>query len=263
MATEPLRPAAPGITIAITNWNHELLLPRAVDSALAGVRALADWEIAAEVLVVDDRSRDGSATLLRQLEALYYRQGLRLHLSTERHGVGAKRNVALRLATYRYIIYLDGDNELAPDVLPLFYRAMIDTRAALVYGNLLAHRPDGDILISNESVQGRLFHTPYIDMCALWDRLQFDDVGGMEEDQAIPEDLEMILHLVASGRRLVFVPVIFGHHYHYPGSWTSTIAQENPAYQPYLQRVFDQLGRREQNETNSQLLRYHPDLGYL
>lgn len=260
---EPLRMPPAGLTIAITSWNHELLLPRAIASALAGVQALADCQIPAEVLVVDDRSRDGSATLLRQLEALYYGQGLRLLMHEQRQGVTTARNHALAQAAYRHLVYVDSDNELSAYALPLLYRAIVDTGAAMVYGNLIAHHTDGPIVVSNESVQGRIFDDTYIDMCALWDRTQLADLGGFEEGQAIPEDLELILHLITNGRRLVFVPVVLGYHYQYPGSWISTLRRQNPDYIRQIQRVFDQLGRRAQSHANSLYLRYHPDLGYL
>ena len=69
--------AQAGVTIAIPNWNHEILLPRSIASALRAVDLLRNEGVPAEVLVIDDASRDGSQTLLRQLEALYSKAGLR------------------------------------------------------------------------------------------------------------------------------------------------------------------------------------------
>ncbi|MCB0023235.1 MAG: glycosyltransferase [Caldilinea sp.] len=263
MASEWWRSAPAGVTIAIANWNHELLLARAVASALAGIHALAELAIPGEVLVIDDHSRDGSVTLLRQLEALYYGDGLRVLLHEQRNGITVTRNHALRQATYRYIVYLDADNELSPAALPVLFRSIIDTKAAAAFGNLIAHRPDGPAMLSNESVHGRIFMDSHIDMCALWDRLQLADKGGFEEGLTVPEDLELVLHLVTAGCRLVFVPVVFGYHYHYASSWHNTVAVENPDYLQHLARVFDQLDLRRQVHANSQYLRYHPDLGYL
>ena len=57
-----------GLTVAIPNWNHELLLARSVGSALRAVRLLRSRGVGADVLVVDDASRDGSTVLLRQME---------------------------------------------------------------------------------------------------------------------------------------------------------------------------------------------------
>ena len=57
--------AQAGVTIAIPNWNHEILLPRSIASALRAVDLLRNEGVPAEVLVIDDASRDGSQTLLR------------------------------------------------------------------------------------------------------------------------------------------------------------------------------------------------------
>lgn len=242
-----------GVTIAVVDGGRGL--PRAVDSALAGVRALADRAIPAEVLVVGDRSDHGQV-LLQQLEALYYDQGLRLFLREERPDAGAARTVALRLAAYRYIVYLGGSDELAPDALPLFYRAMRDTHAALVCGNLIVHRPDGISLINTDNVLPRLSQQPEtIDICALWDRLQLDDAGGLGNGQAISEAAE-------KQQRLVFVPVVFGHHYQDAHKAEASV-HEQGAHLSHPQHVFDQADQRQQNEPKSRFLRYHPDLGYL
>jgi hypothetical protein len=250
-----------GVTIAIVDGGRGL--PRAVDSALAGVRALADWGIPAEVLAMGHRADHGQVLLLQQLEALYYRQGLRLFLREERTDAGAACTLALRLATYRYAVCLGGSDELAPDALPLFYRAMRDTQATLVCGNLIVHRPDGVILINHDNVLPRLSQQPGTsDICALWDRLQLDDAGGLESDRAMPETVEQIVRLVASDRRLVFVPVVFGHHYA-DSSRAEARVHEQGANLSHPQRIFGPGDQRRQNEPKSQFLRYHPDLGYL
>jgi hypothetical protein len=250
------RSAPPGVTIAIANWNHELLLPRSVKSALVAARALRDGAVAADVLVIDDGSRDGSRALLLQLEALYFDGGLRARFLPDRRGVGAVRNAALGMGTYRHLVFLDADNELVAENLPLFYRAALDTRAAAVYGNMLARLSDGMTLISNESAHELLFERSHIDMCAMFDRLQVVDAGGFDETPELAEDYELYLHLVAGGRRLVFVPAVFGVYHQYPGS-------RNERARGPDARVFNQLGVRGRMHLNGARLRYHPDVGYL
>ena len=49
-----VRGSAGGLTVAVPNWNHELLLPRSVGSALRGVAALRAAGVPAEVLVIDE-----------------------------------------------------------------------------------------------------------------------------------------------------------------------------------------------------------------
>src|SRR5262245_39842065 len=119
--------AQAGVTIAIPNWNHELLLPRSIGSALRAIDLLRSEGVPAEVLVIDDGSRDGSQTLLRQLEALYYQDGLRCLAFQANAGLAASRNQTLNHARYRYLAFLDADNELIPENLPLFVKTLEQT----------------------------------------------------------------------------------------------------------------------------------------
>ncbi len=258
-----------GVTIAIPNWNHEYLLSRSIGSALRAVKDLRGHQVPAEVLVIDDHSRDGSLTLLRQLEALYFNDGLRVLALTRNCGLPVVRNYALLNSTYRYIAFMDADNEIVPENLYHFYRAIIQTRAAVVYGNLIweGRDPDDTSLISNESFQFRMFAKNYIDAFALVDRLQVLDAGGYLDNVEVRayEDWELYLHLAASGRRIVFVPLVFGFYHAVPGSMIEE-ANDNDGAQPtyaYMRRVFDQLDVRGRLTLNTRHLRYHPDIGYL
>src|SRR5262249_4137154 len=115
-----LRLPSAGVTFAIPNWNHEWFLPRSIRSALMAVAELKRHGIPGEVLVIDDQSRDGSRTLLRQLEALYYEHGLRASYLPGNRGLPAVRNQALLKANHRYIVFLDADNEIILDNLLQF-----------------------------------------------------------------------------------------------------------------------------------------------
>lgn len=266
-----LRNPPNGITIAIPNWNHEFVLGRSVGSVLRAAALLRAADVPAEVLVLDDASRDGSTTLLRQLEALYFEDGLRVLLRVENSGApAAVRNQALFEARYRYILFLDADNEVLPENLPLLYRSILDTNAALVYGSLiLVHAESGEAqhLLSAESFQDRILDDNYIDTLALVDRMQLLDANGLLSDARMAgrEDWELNLHLAFSGRRLVFVPVVAGYYYTMPHS---LITEKMPpeVWQRqlgYVRRAFNQLDLRRGHLLNTRHLRYHPDLGYI
>jgi succinoglycan biosynthesis protein ExoO len=256
-----------GVTIAIPNWNHEMVLARAVGSALEAASALRANGIAAEVLVIDDGSRDGSPTLLRQLEALYYLDGLRVVALLRNVGLGAVRNLALAKASFRYIVFLDADNELVADNLSLFYRAIIETGAAAVYGNLLKRAETGSdgSVMSNESFQFRVFSSNYIDAFALFDGDQLRELGGYSEDQRIcaREDWELYLHLASNGRLVLFVPALLGYYHDTPNSMIKQAAEHHGAQAGYLRRAFDQFGWRRYLPLNTLHKQYHPDVGYL
>lgn len=253
-----------GVTIAIPNWNHELLLARSISSALAAVRILRSEGIAAETLVIDDSSRDGSLTLLRQLEALYYADGLRVLARTDNGGLAAARNLALEQARHRYIVFMDADNELVPETMPLFHRSLIETGAAMAYGNLIVCQvTSGNAcgILNNESFQHRMFQGNYIDAFAMVDRLQLLDVDSFSASIPALEDYEMWLHLACNGRRLIFVPLVFGYYYLMPNSMI--VQHDNKASQARVKRVFDQAGLRAYLPLPSLHLRYHPATGYV
>jgi glycosyltransferase involved in cell wall biosynthesis len=263
-----LRDPPRGLTIVIPNWNHEYVLPRAILSALNAVRLLSELQIPAEVLVIDDQSRDGSLTLLRQLEALYYNAGLRVLALPRNSDVVYVRNLALLKATYRHILFMDADNELLSSNINTFYRAIVETQAAMVYGNLLYRDQTGKVsmIINNESFQDRIISRNYIDTFALYDRVQIFDSGGYTEDFQMPahEDWELVLHLAAAGRKLVFVPVVFGIYHELEQSRVRAAGEDDvKKMTEHLQRVFDQLRIRDVQPLKTRQLRYHPDTGYI
>ena len=256
-----------GVTIAIPNWNHEFFLPRSIRSALEAVRHLQANGIKAEVLVVDDGSRDGSLTLLRTLEAIYYGAGMRVHVHQANGGLAASRNTALLQARYRQIVFMDADNEIFGVNLPMFSRAMKDTQAAAVYGSLLIreanHRPAWGIC-SNEKFQNKIFNDNFIDAFALFDRIQLLDVAGYTTALAAHEDWEMWLHLATSGRKIVFVPLAFGYYYQVENSMIRSMPHDQIVQlRLRSRRMFNQTSFREYCTTNSNHLCYLPEIGYL
>ena len=257
--------AQAGVTIAIPNWNHEILLPRSIASALRAMDLLRKKGMPAEVLVIDDASRDGSQTLLRQLEALYSKDGLRCLCFGVNAGSAASRNQTLNHARYRYLAFLDADNELIPENLPLFLDTLQQTQAAVAYGNLLVRTSTADyahFVLSNESIQKKLFQGNYVDTFSVWDRAQLLDVGGYDASCYFLEDYEMWLHLASNGRRIVFVPAVLGYYYLLPSQKSSDLPKQEIAKARIL-RIFNQVKVREFLQMNTCHLRYHPALGYI
>lgn len=263
--TWPVEAALEGVTIAIPNWNHEYFLPRSINSALCSLKALAHHGVAGEVLVIDDCSRDGSLTLLRQFEALHFDDGLRVCALSKNGGLGAARNQALQSARFRYMAFLDADNELTPENLYHFYRAIKQTESVAVFGNLICPTEGGMRLLSNQSFQTRIFSGNYIDACALFDRVQTTDRGGYQTGQLLHghDDWELYLHMASQGRRIVFVPLVFGIYYDLPNSLIKEATQRGYEVVARVHRMFNQLEIRDRMPHNTRHLRYHPDIGYL
>lgn len=93
---------APLVSIVITSFEQGALLDEAIRSALAQTHQPV------EILVVDDGSRDGSASVARRYPSV------RL-IEQANGGVSAARNTGTAAATGDYVVFLDGDDRLAAD----------------------------------------------------------------------------------------------------------------------------------------------------
>jgi glycosyltransferase involved in cell wall biosynthesis len=99
------------ISVIIPLYNKAAFIRRALESVFAQTHP------AAEIVVVDDGSSDGSGKMVRQFQD--YR--LRL-LSQHNQGVSAARNRGTRAATQPMLAFLDADDEWMPDHLSTLAR---------------------------------------------------------------------------------------------------------------------------------------------
>lgn len=251
-----------GISICIPNWNHRSYLCRSVRSALDAARELAGHGIDCEVLVLDDCSRDGSQRLLLRLAMMDTTGCLHAITSQPNQGLGPMRNLSLAEARYRWICFLDADNDLVPENLVHFYRAAQETGAAMVYGNIIVKTagPEGDVLdlISNDVIHEGLLQKNYIDAMAVIDAEQVFAVGGYPLSRTTAEDWEIVLHLVAEDRQVVFLPLLLGHWYLQPNSLGS---ERGAIDHPHIYRTYNQ--RQAGLPDGFQPRMYHPEVGYL
>ncbi len=171
----------------------------------------------------------------------------------------------MALARYRYIAFVDADNEIVPENLPTFLTALKQTNAAGAYGTLLIRTvtaPAAHAAVSHESFQNRMFDGNYIDACAAFDRSQLVELGGYLHQRW--EDYEVWLRLATAGRKILFVPLVFGYYYILPGSMTIDPAENAHihAVQSRMKRIYNQMNARNELPLNARHCRYHPSLGY-
>ncbi|NPB07013.1 MAG: glycosyltransferase family 2 protein [Aquificae bacterium] len=100
------------LTVLIRTRNEKENLPRVINS----VRSLAD-----EILVLDDRSTDGTPELARRL-------GARVVTDEEGLPLGEKVNLGARLAKNEWVLLLDADEELSPALREAIRRELKNPR---------------------------------------------------------------------------------------------------------------------------------------
>ena len=107
--------------------NVEEYLQECVDSLLA--QTFDDFE----VILVDDGSTDGSPKIAKR----FARRDPRFrYIRTDNQGLGAARNVGVRMATSEFLAFLDSDDALPGDSYEYMIRTLEETGSDFVVGSM-------------------------------------------------------------------------------------------------------------------------------
>ena len=129
----------PKISVIVPVYNTEKYLHRCIDSVLA--QTYKDFEL----LLIDDGSKDSSGAICDEYAARDSRVKV---FHKEYGGVSSARNAGLAIASGDWIMHLDGDDWIAPDIQERLIRKGEDTGADIVMGDFLFAYSDRDILYS-------------------------------------------------------------------------------------------------------------------
>jgi teichuronic acid biosynthesis glycosyltransferase TuaG len=184
------------VAVIMPCHNGERTLRQAVESVLA--QTFTDWEL----VIVDDGSTDGSASIIEQMAAAEPR--IRLLRNTTPSGAAAARNRALRETYARYVAFLDSDDAWLPDKLQVQLRAMQDSGAALACSSYDVMDGDGKITGTVHADSGKLtYHQAlgYNPIGCLTVVLDRSLCGAVQFDPTLPrsEDYQLWLSILRQG----------------------------------------------------------------
>lgn len=114
--------------------NAEKYISDAISSVIA--QSVTDWEL----LVIDDRSTDGTAAIARGFSNADSR--IRVYSNDENIGVAATRNRGISLARGEWIAFLDSDDLWRPQKLARQLEKAASTGAELIYTSYSIFRDD-------------------------------------------------------------------------------------------------------------------------
>lgn len=120
------------LSLVVTTFNRAHLLKRTLGS-IAALERPSDFK--AEVLVVDNNSRDATAATLAAIAARWSGLPLRLCLES-RQGLSHARNRGAAEARGQWVAYMDDDQMIAPDYLVEFRRALRGPQAEIIGGRI-------------------------------------------------------------------------------------------------------------------------------
>lgn len=118
----------PLFTVIIPTYNRQNLLPRAIRSVFA--QTCQDFEL----IITDDGSEDQTEDIVKEFINKYKNIKYLFH---EHVGVGASKNMAIKIATGKYVTFLGDDDEYLPQHLE-FRRRVIeqDKNIEFIYGGI-------------------------------------------------------------------------------------------------------------------------------
>lgn len=141
----------PKFSIIIPVYNAEKYLKECIDSVLC--QTFKNFE----VLCINDGSTDNSLNILND----YANKDCRIKVTTQNNaGQGAARNLAIKLAQGDYVIFIDNDDLIEPDLLEMVNVKIIKTNADIVeynYNNYYVDKekliPDNRFIIHDIDIQ--------------------------------------------------------------------------------------------------------------
>lgn len=136
------------ISIIIPIYNVEKYLTVCIDSLMS------QGDLRMEIILVNDGSTDLSGEIADE----YAKKEERIKvIHQENGGASAARNTGLDIASGEYIAFLDSDDWIKEESLPLLYHEAVKHHADVVMGNIWLCHQDGNMdkpfkCISNESI---------------------------------------------------------------------------------------------------------------
>lgn len=167
---------------------------------------------ALEIILVDDGSRDGTRALIGELTAANPAHRIR-SVFQDNAGVGAARNRGVAMARGRYILPVDADDRIAPDMAAVC-AARLDADPAI--GVVYTDREEfGDVTAVWQAGRFELARLKYFNQlsyCALYRKTVWQSVGGYRTNVDGFDDWDFWIAAAALGVRGQHQPGAFLKH---------------------------------------------------
>jgi len=183
---------APKVTVYIPAHNYGKYLDRSIGSVLT--QTMTDWEL----IVIDDGSTDDT-----QVQLAKFRSHPKIRLvEQENRGLNVSNNIAIRLATGRYVMRLDADDYLDENILTVL-SSVLDSKpdVGLVYPDyyIVNDREEVVEIIRRKKVgeEDEILDLPAHGACTMVRRDLLLAAGGYSEDFTCQDGYDLWLKMTA------------------------------------------------------------------
>ncbi len=196
------------VTVIIPAFNEERVIVRTIETVLA-----SDG-VTVEVVVVDDGSSDGTASLVER--AFAHDPRVRC-LRLENGGKARALNCGFRLASHEIVVALDADTIFLPDTIARLIPELADRRVAAVAGRAVVGNPRGFVgrcqaleYVCGQAIERRAWAALGVvsvvpGAVGAWRRDAVLAVGGFARD-TLAEDSDLTLALQVAGWHVAYAP---------------------------------------------------------
>ena len=181
---------SPKVSVIIPAYNQAQYLPDALDSVLA--QTYTNWE----TIIVDDGSPDNVAEIAARYSGCDSRIKI---LHTDNYGLSAARNTGAAHSDGEYLVFLDGDDKIAPEYIENCVKALQSDSYIKVAAPQMQcfgiHQQIWPVVY--EDYAQLLINNPLYATAAMR-RADFDAIGGYDERMRKGfEDWELWIRLLA------------------------------------------------------------------
>lgn len=222
----------------IPSYNSARYLAEAIQSVLD--QSYADFEI----IVVNDGSTDETEAVVKGFSDERIR-----YFAQENKGVGAARNVGLRLARGEYVAFLDADDLFLPEKLSRQVEFLLqDPSVDLVFSGWEYINAEGKILGVEEPWKYRSSVLGVEDVlmgggapvhAVLVRRRCLENVGGFDEAMRAYEDSDLWLRLAVDGCRMVLQSGVVCQYRLHDKNTSKEVSKHERWYLYCLKKFFD------------------------
>ena len=201
------------ISVVIPCYNAEAFLRETIESVLNQTYRNH------EIILVDDGSTDGTATIIQSYGATV--RGI----STPNRGASAARNLGTAMVQGDFIQYLDADDLLTPQALETKLKALLSTKGDVAYsgwqrleqlenGQFMATEvKDRAIEAVNQDIEIALFTDFWCPPAALlYSRRIVEKISGWNESLPIIQDARFLLDAALWGGKFIRVPGVGAYY---------------------------------------------------
>ena len=213
-----MRNQQPVVSIIIPIYNVESYLRCCLNSILA--QTFQSWE----AVLVDDGSKDTCGSICDEYAT---KDGRIRVIHKPNGGLTSARNAGLAMASGEWVMYLDGDDWIEPEMLELLLRKGEETGADIVMGDFLFAYPDRDVPYrfpdwdnSKTTSLNRYITSVWACVCGGIHRRSLYEEHQLQSPQGVTycEDFHLIVRLCYFARKVVNVHRPFYHYRQQEGS---------------------------------------------